>query len=64
MTDTDLIYDGDPEDRYSAPIGESPDRSVFLRTLFVVGAVLFVAFWVWALFFSSSMGRTSRSCVC
>jgi hypothetical protein len=53
MADADLSYEGDSDDRYWAPINESPVRSVVLRTLFAVGVVLFAAFWVWALFFAS-----------
>jgi len=53
MTDTDLSYEGDAEDQYSTPIDKSPVRSTVRRTLFAVGFVLFVTFWVWALFFAS-----------
>jgi hypothetical protein len=53
MADTDLSYEGDSDDRYWSPISESPVRSVVLRTLFVIGVVLFAAFWIWALFFAS-----------
>lgn len=53
MADTELSYNDDPDGRHRAYTNESPDRSIVMRTLFVTGAVLFAAFWVWAIFFAS-----------